>query len=735
MTMAKRWNRGTIQAMSKAPMIRKEAKGLRGVSYFSLLLLTSLCVVLGAFLGERIALFSEHPTSFMNPSEFYLCFAAALCSVIALLVLAHRNFRLRPSWGWVFFFLILGIGNVIGTFAFGSHFSGTIVYRSEIFPYDWTFTLEARIQYVLCFFLACLYFYLFFAVFPKIIPSSRWIRLLGWIPVLVALAAIVYSLVFEWIFYQNLFDPSGRVFSYWTKSFTNNENTFAFLILLAVAMLCMLHNASRRFFYWPLIFAFGFFQFLVLSATSILCTWFLIFVYVLYRFVATVRRKPFRSIFFFLVILGGIIALTVMVFTDAFGKGSVFAKLHREITSYTEGRTSFKTRVETWNIIGTALSGNPLTLLFGAGDYQGRVYLALLHIPTVDGIQVYSAHNSVMQCLIDGGLLKLGAYLILLIRFVYLCARAIGRKKAYAFSILFVMITMIGYGMMENASFLSMDAKGFTLLFFCFLPLEIERFQEKRPGVAAYLEQYRLENTKQKFVYDVSAICLGRIALLVLTPLAALGIGFGVVLASKGYIPALDWSYYALWGAGVVSFPFGLYCIGHGKHRKGLGALFTVVSILVLELGLGWTGIDARASRIAFYVLLGLGLLPLLFHFKASFLSFGKFILQAYIPFFFLGSSLFGLTMCLFLFPVAEFSLFHVVMAGVICLYAYPLLVTCLSRFGLGYPLSLQWQRFDSRLTALSLQREKRIELPPLKKKKEQGNEVVQKRIYVYRPW
>ena len=722
--------------MGKALTVLRPAKGLRGVAYLSIFLVSCLCIVMGAFLGERIALLSEHPTTFMNTAEFYVTFAATLASLVALFVLLRRNFRLPISWGWVFFFLILAVGNAIGTFAFGTHFAGSIIYRGKPYDYDWTFTVEDRVQYVLGFCVACVYFYLFFAVLPKVLPHSRWIRLCGYIPVLVALAAIVYSLIVEQDLYRLLFDPNGRIPAAWLVSFTNNENTFAFLILLAVMMLCMIHNANNRFYYWILILGFGIFQILTVSATSIVCTWLLIIVYVIYRFAISVRRHPFWSIVTLLLFFGGIIAVIVMTFTDAFGEGSLFAKLHREITSYSSGsRTSFQTRVATWNIIIQTVSANPLSLFFGIGEFQSRVYLALLHVPTLDGLHSYPAHNGIMQCFLDGGIVKLALCLLLIARFFYLVAKCAGLKQRLVWPILFVFLTMMIHGFMETTGFLFADTKSFTILFFCFLPLEISAFQGKHPSLVAYLKDYREQKESPKTVYEVSPVRMAKIASLVLTPICVIGVGVGLLLSQRGYA-FFDWSYFALWGVAFFLIPFGCYCLGFKKGRKtGIG-LFVGGVIAILVYGFYLMQTDIMATRIAFFGSLAVCLVPALFHLKSVFVSLGKLILGE-LPFLLLGASFLGCFLLSLCVPAEQFSIQILASFGITILFLYPVFITWLGRFRLGYPLDQMWHRFDARRTSLSLKREEKLlkKQQWKRKPKKVEKEPLPKRIYTYRPW
>ena len=692
-----------------------------------------VCITLGAFLGERIALFSDHPNSFMNPAEFYTTFAAAILSYAALIAVIRRNFRLKIAWGWVFFFLVLGVGNAIGTFAWGPYFSGSVEVLHEIYYYEWTFEIADKIQYVLCFFLACSYFYLFFAILPKVIPHTRWVRSLGWIAVLFAIAAIIYSLCAEWHFYLDLFEPTRRIPGHWTTSFTNNENTFAFLLLIGVACLCILHNSNSRLFYWILILAMGIFQIFVLSATGIVCTWLLILLYGIYRFFRSIRHKPARSAITLVLLVGFIVAMTVMVFADAFGPGSFFTKIHNQITSYTgtgSNSSAFETRVATWNMIFGSLT-NPISLLFGAGEWQSRLYLCLTHTGLAHGMEAYPAHNTLMQCLIDGGLLKVILYLIVTIRFVYVCIRRIGDKSKIAFPILFIFVALLCHGIMESDVFLNMDTKGFTQLGFLFLPLEIEHFQAKHPAVEKYLQDYRQDASKETAIYRLSPSTMGRIAFLFLTPLCVLGIGVGAVLSVRGMFGmAADWSYYGIFLVAFLLGPLAFYALGYAKKQKTAASWFIVPFVFVFVAGVGFMWFDVLYTRVALFVLLALCLVPVLLRPRQVVSKPGHFLVRAYLPHLVLGAIALALFLPLLAIPESAFSHHVIVLFGISFLFLYGLLANA---FRLTFPVNEMFHRYDCHLTALSLVRQDRLDAKQFKRFYPNYVPPHPKRVYSYR--
>ncbi len=720
--------------MRKGFALLHAAGDQKGVAYFGVVALSILSIVLGAFFGERIALFSDHSHSFMNPGEFYAMLCLVLACLFALFLLIKRNFRVPLNWPWLILFLVLGIGNAIGTFAFGTHFEGTMVYLKQTYPYEWTFTVTDRIQYVIAFFVSCIYFYLFFAVFPKVFPHTHWFRLFAWITVLVALASIVYSIINERDLYAILFDPEKRLPSRWVVSFTNNENTFATILLFGLIASCMLHNGQSRFYYWILIMGFGIAQFFVLSMTSIVCTLFLIPAYAIYRYVLNVRHKPGRATAMLLLLIGSTIAVIVLVFADPFGPDSFFGKLHSEAASYFGTRHStFDTRVATWNIILDTIS-NPLAMICGIGDFQSRIYLSLLHVPSFKGIILYPAHSAFLQCLIDGGLIHLFVYLVVLGRFFYVAIKRINAHSRIVYPIFFAAVALLFHGTMETTTGMEMTTKGFAILTLIYLPLEIESFHARHPALQKYLNDCKSDVKKRKYAYEISPIRRAKMALYFLTPLFVIGVGVGAVTFHMGYlgIPG-DWSYYLLWFVAILFAPLSYFAIGHANKTKAATFFFTLALLAILGGGIGLLWINAWFTRIACAILFLVCQLPILLKAKTCFTQFEDYFNQAYFPHLLVGGSLTALSLLALLIPEAEYSLFVPIIMVPTVLILCPALLAMPKKMKLAYPFAEKFHHFGARVLAKSVIRQEKLAAKEARRLNPHPVEVPPKRIYGYR--
>ena len=232
--------------MERTNLIIKTPGKQRGIAYILLFWLMLLTLVCTTFFAEGIALFSENPHALMNDAQFFITFALAVTMIVAFLVVARRNFRLRLHGVWATLFALLFLFDVVAVFALQSHFS----FIKEGVTYTYDFTWMQRFRYVLSFWVSCTMFYLYFAVFPRVFHSFGRVRFFAYLFFIVCVFGIIYSFCVEGHLYLSIFQREGYWASENVKSFTNHPNNFAFLVLLGIISCIVLHNQRSNQWWW-----------------------------------------------------------------------------------------------------------------------------------------------------------------------------------------------------------------------------------------------------------------------------------------------------------------------------------------------------------------------------------------------------------------------------------------------------------------------------------------------------
>ena len=674
----------------------------KGVTYGLLFWSAVLLFVLGAFFQERIALFSDHPNAMMNAAEFYLSFGAILVFAIAYLILVHRNFRIGIAWGWFILFLILFIANAVGLFTFDEHIAGTSVYRQETFSYDYTFALADRFQYLCCFFAACLFFYIMFAVLPKTFHNLRNFAWLWRIDILVVVALIIGSFIMDWPLYVATFGGGTKWAVVECKSFTNNPNTFAFAILVAIGACFMLHQRRSHWYTLVLGILFGVYLLVLGSGSASIGAWVMILAYLTYRFFLTLRFHTGRNFLWAFLLLGATITLAVCIFAQVGGEGSLFYRLGATLKRDHFSDTSGAQRLVTWQRIFDTLS-TPMKLICGVGDTQAYYYLGAIELPPSEGVIAY-AHNGFFHQLLSGGLIRLVFYFGLIVRFVYLCFSSKGSYRRYGMGALLVMIGIFARSCLETTSFLSMESKGALLLLSFIAPVETVAFLSKHRETKGYEKEALGNLVPQKREFKLSPVSMAKLCFLLLTPVIAFMIAVFPVLVG----PRSAGFYISMAGAFLL-LPFAFYCVGHCEDPFDRGLYSFLIMLFTLpavSLGVIMEPSMPALSYLGIAVVSLVTLIAFLCHVRSVFIFRYPLFLHAYLPYLLLFGLMVGLGSLLYLIPAELFSVYNPIMMAIGLLGLY-----CAFMFSpLGDRLSYPWPErvnaLDARLEAKAIVKE-----------------------------
>lgn len=666
-----------------------------GVSYVYLFWSLILLLVAGAFFHEHIVVFNKEPSLFMNDSEFFVSFAMVVFALLSFFLIVNRNFKIRLSWGWMILFLILFGCNAVGLFSLQS-----VVDLGEFGVYE--FTLMQRIQYLLMFGVSCIYFYIFFAVAPKLFHN---VRILHWAPYLLLLTNVV-ALAFSFATEGHLWITAFLPKSEWRVdeicSFTNNPNQFAIFPIFGIMGVILLHNRRSHWWWYLVLFSLGIVELFISSGSGIFASWTMILVFVFYRFGVTLKYYTARACLWLFIFFVAIGVILIFMFTGCGGEDFILTRMGQMLRSVQAHTTEGNGRFEIWNAIFRELN-TPIKLIFGVGDTQSYFYLNLIMRPQSPGLQWW-AHNGFFQALLNGGLVRLAVLFFIIIRHVYLCCIHLKDKSRVAAASLICCVGLLVRAIIETNGFLIADGNSMVFYLLIQLPVEIAHFKSKHPEVDVYEEQCKADVAKVRYAYDYSPLRMAKVTLMILGPVAAIMLGAFPQFFRAGAFPGLNvWPFYAMVVGTLILAPFAMYCIGYHADRFDR-KLFGFLSLFGLLLSATIGIIAIPTNLIVTYVCMGasvfIALLCFVLHLKPFFQFREKLFLHAYLPHLLIVGSLAGLSALAYLVPKNEFSPFIPFMLCIIVFAAYICCYYTRPGEDLVFPFCLKLRQADARWTA-----------------------------------
>ena len=564
---------------------KKETKRF-GKPYFLMGLLTIITLVLGAFLQEGIAFFDDPFNSLMSDIEFYCIFAVNVVALLFYFILAFRFCRLRPHPVWIILLALLVVGNTIAIYHFPNSVSGTTIpLHAPPFNYEYVLEEHFRLRYVLSFAAGCADLYIVFAIAPRIYRSARSLSWILYCFVIVTFFAIFYSIVKETDIYSYYLDPNQPTLdtSKVVLSFFNNRNTFAMVLLLAMAAVGILHSDSHHFWNFGLLFFLYFEIFFTLSKTGIIVATVYIFLFAFYRFGKNIsyhKARAFLGLFIFLSLFASFIIIghlqlmprdTVIV--------KMYTNFYRALTRQIDnGFLDY--RIEIWNNIFSFIKGDGIFQVFGTGEINSLVLLKYMwHRDEVD---FYYAHNGFVHQIIAGGYLRLAVYIGILAYIFVVFVVNMTRKKRATFAYFLAILTLLLQGITETTSLLSVETKGLFFPLIFVVPMLIE-FRKGNDETIEEEQRDQFSKAKRRYTYELSPLRKALVATLPILP---------VVFFFLGVVPFIShlkmiWFYqfdgpylYILCAIIIFYAPISFYFCA--VHKKAAAVFLFIINYLII---------------------------------------------------------------------------------------------------------------------------------------------------------
>ena len=551
----------------------------RRVPYLLLLLLGLMCFSVGAYFEEAIAFFNNPVNLTMDDSEFFIAMAASLVSIVLFLVEAYRHLRLGVSWGFLVLFIVLVASNAVGLYLFPKNATGMVEHLDgTTSEFTYILTDMNRFRYFCMFSIGCIYLYLLFCVFPKVLKNANSLMFLFYATVFVTYFALAYSLVKEFDVYKQYFDPNVDITrATYAASFFFNRNTYGTCLVLGICALMFIHNRHPFWWNYPLMIILFIELFFVISKTSMIISAIILVIFAIYRFVVTAKRHWIRNIIATCFAIAIPSVIFYLGYAKIFGGNDILSKWVANLMQALEGldAPTMKSRFDIYHTAMEFLFEDPLRLVFGVGENNASFLLgAINHIPVTDMNGIFFIHNGFLHVLFSGGIIKLSIYCFTLIFFLVQDVRALIRGSKAAFPCLIFFIAFQIHGMTETTAFLIADTKGFMIILFAYVPVfaDIHKIYGNFDRLPELSKDHSPLTAKLSgpYVLALDYILAGLFG--VLLPLT-------IGVASLGY--QHDCRYLALFG--MIGFPLLLLCALPGQ-KKAIYSLFHLSGFLVYSL-------------------------------------------------------------------------------------------------------------------------------------------------------
>jgi hypothetical protein len=427
--------------------------------YFFAGLLVMVYLVITAFFEEGVAYFDPVYTTLMSDTEFFLTFSICVIMWISIVLIGKRFFSISINWVFAIVVACLFFVDVMAICFFPTFSVSTsgVYYLSG----------QLKIRYIIFWLSACMAFYVFFAIMPKIVVSTEQYNIYFILCVFIAVVSTIYSYLREWPSYVSFFNPSTNMKDFHSPiSFTNNKNTYGTLLLFGLLSVGYLRMKTSRK-WWSLLGVYFLVNLLfVLSKAAILIGLFFSVSFLIWLYVTRLKSHPIITnayLFFF---------IAVSIFTCVYLRASgnkLFSRIIQDIPYYFSGQfDSLASRADIWESAFGILD-NPLRLFFGIGDWNFSYYLGFDYSSGTTYIE--SAHSGLVDVFCRFGICGFLIFISMLIFYFFLLANSFKHKRSSAFVNLLIFICVFSHGFVEDTNFLNMQAKSMLSLFMVFMPL------------------------------------------------------------------------------------------------------------------------------------------------------------------------------------------------------------------------------------------------------------------------
>jgi hypothetical protein len=574
-----------------------------------MMIVTMLYLVVTAFFEEGVAYFDPVYTTLMSSAEFYLTFSICAVLFLAVVYLAKHYFQIRVNFVFLSLIAVMFLVNLIAVLIFPEFTVSAGLYHVSN---------ALRIRYITFWLAACLAFYVFFAIMPKIVADNREWNVYFFGGVIIALSACLFSYIVERQAYSSVLNPSEDPYHYTFVSFTNNRNTYGILLFIGVVCSLYLHAYEQKWYFVLLAFFFFVNLILVMSRSALICAAIYIVLYFSLFIVKRFKAHLATSLILLMIFLFLVVFPFLLKPLGIVDKSPVLAKYYSYVVllfdpSDKHGNGTFDSRLDIWSLLLMSLFKSPSYVLFGFGDWNLTWFLGTIYrgYPVIE-----STHNGFFDVFCRMGLFGVILLLGETVLFFYCLAQNYKHKVSFNSLPLFLFICVFIHGLVEDTNYLNMQAKDMMLLFMTYMPVltnyQLSKKTETKVNWENEYSSARVYHSK----HSLFPLQWSQLAYIVLTPAFAIVIGLSRFFSIWNGVLFIDSIFFQLQLVLLFLFlPAIIYSLVFHKNT-GSKKRFSFVLTLCLVWALSCVVTSVLAQNIiSFLVLLSSGLFILIFSF------------------------------------------------------------------------------------------------------------------------
>ena len=312
-----------------------------------------------------------------------------------------------------------------------------------------SFTVSKVARMTLMYNLICTVIPIYTGIFvlPQRMKNKNIILVFGLVTYTVIAISIIYSVIKEFFNYGKLFtlffDPKNDgtgVKNFVPKSFFNNSNIFGMVLEFGCVVSFITMSISKKKYHIAYFVTFLIMLHLTFCRSAIVILDSLLFIYLIYRAILTIKANKKKGLIFLFTYLGSLSTL-VVTFIILYACNNYLAR--KIVFIFNQGTLTLSSRLAIWKYGFESLKEG--RFFFGRG--YGLFNLILFNATEMG---TSSSHSFIINLLGRGGIVYLGSYIALLVYIFITFFKTYKKDRILVSSILLALLTFIFHSCFED---------------------------------------------------------------------------------------------------------------------------------------------------------------------------------------------------------------------------------------------------------------------------------------------